>query len=168
LPHSGLVARISTVFWRDWTNSESRPWIAPDLPVSLSSEDYFAGRDPAMNKILKFPLPTSFGELLENGVSAGADINTIVRLFYQRKTDAQWADEQTQQPMQRLGEVLLSKGSYPAALAVFEMNGSIDPKTLTPAIDSVTTAQKVHPNDPGLSELLKSLRAFRERIAKTD
>jgi hypothetical protein len=57
LPQNGLVARISTVYWHDWTNNESRPWIAPDIPVGLSSKEYFAGQDTAMSKVLEFPIP---------------------------------------------------------------------------------------------------------------
>jgi hypothetical protein len=69
--------------------------------------------------------------------------------------------------MQHFAEFLLRKGSYPTALAVFQMNASVDPKSLSAAIDSVETAQKAHPNDAGLSELLKKLKAFGERIAAT-
>jgi hypothetical protein len=40
LPNSGLIARISTIYWRDWTPNEARSWIAPDISVAVSSAGY--------------------------------------------------------------------------------------------------------------------------------
>jgi hypothetical protein len=119
-----------------------------------------------MSKILEFPLQSSFGDLLENVVSSGADPNTVLRLCYQRKTDPLWAQEQPEQPMRHLAEVLLKRELYPMALSVFKINASIDPKSLPPAIESVEAARKVRPNDPKLDELFKSLRAFAAGLVK--
>ena len=49
LPYSGLMAFISTRnhYSSDWT--DARIWIAPQVPVSLSSHDYFANRDPVFD-----------------------------------------------------------------------------------------------------------------------
>ncbi len=34
----------------DWT--DARIWIAPDVPVALSSADYFANRDPVFDAVV--------------------------------------------------------------------------------------------------------------------
>jgi hypothetical protein len=53
LPVSGTRANIS---WRwhqygQWV--DMRPWIAPQIPAELTSDDYFNGRDPALDAILQ-------------------------------------------------------------------------------------------------------------------
>jgi hypothetical protein len=157
LPHSGLIARISTIYWRDSTPDESRPWIAPDIPAPISSTDYFAGRDPAMEAILHFPLQLSFGDVLENVVRAGGGIESIVRLYYLHKTDPASADQPTEQAMQRLGAQLLSTRSYREALLVFELNFRDYPSSLSGAMKAVQKAQSSDPNDNSLADLARKL-----------
>jgi hypothetical protein len=51
LPHSGLMGLASTQFHQDSSAEDHRIWIAPHVPTSLSSEDYFSGKDPALAAI---------------------------------------------------------------------------------------------------------------------
>ncbi len=51
LPYTGLNMSISTRNWQDSFPGDRRRWIAPDVPVELSSADYFANRDPALEAI---------------------------------------------------------------------------------------------------------------------
>jgi len=163
LPNSGLIARISTVYWRDWTPDESRPSIAPDISTPLSSADYFAGRDPAMDAILQFPKPTDLGAVLENLLSMGAGLNTIERLYYQHKTDPVWADESTEQPMQRVGADLLSRRSYKDALTIFEINFMDYPGSLSGALEAAHAAQALNPGDAGVNNLAAALEHLKRR-----
>ncbi len=48
LPWSGLQMSIANRFWQDSFPGDHRPWIPPHIPVTLSSEDYFANHDPVM------------------------------------------------------------------------------------------------------------------------
>jgi len=164
LPNSGLIARISTVYWRDWTSDESRHWIAPDLPVAVSAADYFRGRDPVADAILGFPTTlTAFGDLLDSIVRKGADIGTIVRLYYQHKTDALWAEKSTEQPMQQVGALLISRKSYRAALVVFQINAKDYPNSLPSAIGTVKKASAGNPHDQDLLDLLMKLQSMNGR-----
>jgi tetratricopeptide (TPR) repeat protein len=52
LPYSRVRGSISNRYWQDSDPDDQRPWIAPDVPVTLSSDDYFDGRDPALAAIL--------------------------------------------------------------------------------------------------------------------
>jgi tetratricopeptide (TPR) repeat protein len=54
LPFSGVRGSLSTRYWQDSDPGDERVWIAPDLPVELTAEDYFAGRDPALAAVLNF------------------------------------------------------------------------------------------------------------------
>lgn len=49
LPHSGVSGSISSQYYQASTPQDHRIWTAPDVPVGLSSGDYFAGRDPVLD-----------------------------------------------------------------------------------------------------------------------
>jgi hypothetical protein len=51
LPYSGLRMTISTRYHQT-DDQDQRMWIAPKIPVELSSEDYFANRDPVLDAVL--------------------------------------------------------------------------------------------------------------------
>ena len=53
LPYSGLMGLISTQFHQTSKAEDYRKWIAPHIPVGLSSADYFTGNDKALNTIME-------------------------------------------------------------------------------------------------------------------
>lgn len=53
LPYSRVRGSISTRYWQDSDPGDRRPWIAPRIPVTLSSTDYFANRDPVLEAVLQ-------------------------------------------------------------------------------------------------------------------
>ena len=59
LPNSRLDVEISSRFWQLSTPDDHRPWIEPQIPVTLSSQDYFSQRDPMLEAILKVSPVTS-------------------------------------------------------------------------------------------------------------
>lgn len=153
LPNSGLIARISTVYWRDWTPDESRPWIAPDIPVSVSSNDYFHGRDKAMEAVLAFPARPAMNDFLADAVRAGADGRSIFRLYYQWKTDSLLEPTSTRPALQRAGEAFLAKGDYSGAKLSFAINVHDDPSSLDEALRAVRSARGTRPESNELREL---------------
>lgn len=52
LPNSGLIVNYSVKFFQ--TVSGNPPSVIPEVLVELSAEDYLAGRDPVLEKILAF------------------------------------------------------------------------------------------------------------------
>jgi tetratricopeptide (TPR) repeat protein len=52
LPYSGLEMTISTRYHQT-DDQDQRTWIAPKIPVELSSLDYFANRDPMLDAVLE-------------------------------------------------------------------------------------------------------------------
>lgn len=52
LPYSRLRGSISNRFWQDSLPWDERPWIEPDLKVELTAEEYFAGVDPVLERVL--------------------------------------------------------------------------------------------------------------------
>lgn len=53
LPYSELMGLISTQFHQTSKAEDNRKWIAPHIPVSSSSSDYFNGTDKAMDIIME-------------------------------------------------------------------------------------------------------------------
>lgn len=53
LPYSGLQGEVAAVVWNLSSPRDGRPWIAPDVPVALTAEHYFANRDPVLETILR-------------------------------------------------------------------------------------------------------------------
>src|SRR5262249_116994 len=53
LPASGVTAEIATVYWQKSTPDDPRITTDPQVPVPLSSADFFAGRDPVLAAALK-------------------------------------------------------------------------------------------------------------------
>ena len=51
LPNSGLTLSISTRFHQG-NPADPWLWIAPEIPVALSADDYFANRDPVLKAVL--------------------------------------------------------------------------------------------------------------------
>jgi hypothetical protein len=57
LPYSGLMVNISNRMHMNSDWEDKRPWIAPHLAAPLSSADFFAGRDPALQAITTVAKP---------------------------------------------------------------------------------------------------------------
>jgi hypothetical protein len=53
LPATGWTAHIAGVYWEKSTPDDSRLAIVPEIPVELSSEDFFADRDPVLSTALR-------------------------------------------------------------------------------------------------------------------
>ena len=53
LPYSGTLGIISSQFHQPSKAEDHRIWVAPHVPVSLSSQEYFSGQDPAMEAIFE-------------------------------------------------------------------------------------------------------------------
>jgi tetratricopeptide (TPR) repeat protein len=53
LPYSGLTGAVSGVRWQLSHPWDKRNSVAPDVPVAMSSTDYFAGRDPVMAVVMR-------------------------------------------------------------------------------------------------------------------
>jgi hypothetical protein len=53
LPFSGVPAAISSRYHQIYDHIDQRMWIAPTVPVTLSSKTYFSNQDPALESIFR-------------------------------------------------------------------------------------------------------------------
>jgi hypothetical protein len=164
---TGLIRRrhqlLSTVYWRDWTVNESRPWIAPDIAAADSSRDYFAGKDASLEAVLRFPREASFGAVLMNVARAGGSSESVMSLYYRQKTDARFARESTRDALQRLGVYFVSRKSYKEALLAFQLNARDYPDSVADALRQVGEARSRDPQDQSLADLAKKLEGLEGR-----
>jgi hypothetical protein len=55
LPSSKITISLSSLWWQDMGPLDTRVWTEPEVRAELSSEDYAAGRDPALEAALARP-----------------------------------------------------------------------------------------------------------------
>ncbi len=114
LPHSRLTARISSVYWRDWSVDEKRPWVAPDIYVKLSSADYAANRDPVLDKIISYKAPeTLSGQLKEKIEMSG--IEAAVSHYYKFRYSPRTAHIKAEEALIKVGDYLMDQGEFKEA-----------------------------------------------------
>jgi hypothetical protein len=53
LPYSGITGTVASRYFQDSDPLDDRTWIAPDIPVRMSSGDYFGGKDPVLDAALE-------------------------------------------------------------------------------------------------------------------
>lgn len=53
LPNSRVWVNASTLAWQGTFAFDHRPYIEPDMPVALTSEEYREGRDPVLEKVIE-------------------------------------------------------------------------------------------------------------------
>lgn len=120
LPNSGLTLRTSTVYWREWTAFEDRPFFL-NLPVGLSSKDYLAGRDPVLQTSLEYRPPADLtSNLIETDRLGG--INQALFLLSRVKLDPATAEMSTEDAVNAFGYALLEQERPAHAAAIFTIN----------------------------------------------
>ncbi|HKQ57378.1 MAG TPA: hypothetical protein VJY35_05885 [Candidatus Eisenbacteria bacterium] len=71
LPNARVTLRVSTLWWQYWDPRETRPWIAPEVAAPLTVAAYRAGRDPALEAIVRYTPGPSLADRVEPMLAAG-------------------------------------------------------------------------------------------------
>ena len=82
LANSGLTLRVSTIFWHSWLADDFRDAINPDIPAPLTSDDWFHGRDPALDAALQYQAAPGLAARIDAQFRLGNSQNAV--LLYQR------------------------------------------------------------------------------------
>jgi len=53
LPYSGVMASAAMTYWQSPVSYDDRGWIAPDIYVPFTSQEYAEGQDPVMKKLIE-------------------------------------------------------------------------------------------------------------------
>ena len=176
LPKSKLTARISSVYWRDWSVDENRPWVAPDIKVGLSSEEYAANRDPVLDEIISYKAPeTLSGQLKEKIEMSG--IEAAVFHYYKFRYSLRTSRIKAEEDLIKVGDYLLGKGEFKEAGYIYLMCVSdypdsfkahlglgkvyINQKKKNQAIETLEKALMLNPENRKAEELLERAQALK-------
>lgn len=173
LPNSKLVIQASTLWWQDLDPRDRRPWTAPEIAAELSSQDYMANVDPAMNAILNFRPGESLAELIDEA-STSANIETFIKKFRAYKSDPAHHYVETESAINQLGYTLMGRSRVDAAIEVFKLNVEDYPRSAN-VYDSLAEAylnrgdkelairfyEKAVATDPHFASSLEALRKLK-------
>jgi hypothetical protein len=121
LPRSGLEIRYSAWFYQRSDPADHRPAILPDVPISITSEDFRRARDPAIEAIERYSSRVPIADVLrpvlekETAEVAIAQYRRIVR-----EEPLRYARSALQ--LTTLGEKLLAEKRVADAVAILELS----------------------------------------------
>ena len=128
LPQSGLALQVSKYFWTNSMPWDRRAMIQPQIPVTTSSADYFAGRDPVYEAAVALEGYKSFLDVMREASSGGlAKARAAYRDFHKRFPVS--FGETREREINYLGYVLLSEGKVDEAIVLFRMNTELFPES---------------------------------------
>ncbi|MFO7979538.1 MAG: tetratricopeptide repeat protein [Candidatus Aminicenantes bacterium] len=118
LPHCRLTARISSVYWRDWSVDEKRPWVAPDIKVGLSSEEYAANQDPVLDTIISYKAPETLYRQLKEKIEMSG-IEAAVFHYYKFRYSPRTSHIKAEKDLIKVGDYLMDQGEFKEAGYVY-------------------------------------------------
>lgn len=54
IPNTGIEIRLSSIYWQNSFVLDLRTSTEPDIATNINSQDYFSGKDPALDAIIKY------------------------------------------------------------------------------------------------------------------
>jgi Peptidase family S41 len=129
LPHSRLTIYYSNAFNQRGLQGDDGPWFAPMIAAELTSEDYRANRDPAMEAILNYkPRSPLADTMLEIFLKQGMD--AAIRHYREFKTDPMNAYVDTVWQLLQIGRRLRNVHKrLPDAIEIFKFNVAEHPRS---------------------------------------
>ena len=181
LPQSGLTLNVSKFFWTNAMPWDKRAAIQPQVPVTVSSKDYFAGRDPVYEAAVALQDYKSLPDLLREAAPGGiAKVRTAYREY--RKRYPEGFGETPERDINYLGYVLMSESSVDEAIVVFQLNAELFPESWNVwdslgeglmakgdkagAIANYEKSVKMNPENTGGKAMLRSLRGSDSEVVK--
>ena len=121
LPHSRIFVWHARLLVQDSDPGDYRAWLAPDVSAPLTSYQYFAGRDSALEAILAYqPLPP-LADTLDAAHRSGG-LASALSLYRTLAPRYRAAGRSTEADLNTLGYRLLGRRGLADAVAVFELN----------------------------------------------
>ncbi len=131
LPNSKTPVFLSWAWWQDKPQWQNEDWLAPDLAVDMSFEDYRTNHDPVLQAILD----------LDNKSFVANPVQRLEQLFMEKKMDVVQteAEKMVKDPRYRYvnfeddlnqaGYDFLGDEQYDAAVFVMQLNTKLYPKS---------------------------------------
>jgi hypothetical protein len=128
LPHSGLMIGYSSLYWQYSDPRDMRPWVPPGLAAELTSADYAANRDPALQAIFDYkPQPPLEDLMLE--VLLKENVEAAIKRYREFKADSLNAYANTQWSLRLVGRRLMNAHKrFDDAIEIFKLNVAEHPR----------------------------------------
>lgn len=173
LPNSKIAIQASTLWWQDMDPRDTRKWTAPQIAAELTSADYKANNDPAMNAILKFVPEKPLAEMLMSALAARGFPAALAQ-YRAFRQDPAHAYLETEAEVNRFGYELVRNNRTDEAIEIFKLNVEAYPNSANVydslaeaylskgdrnlAIKFYSKALEINPNYPSAIEALRQLK----------
>jgi tetratricopeptide (TPR) repeat protein len=129
LPHSGLTVGYSSLYWQYSDPRDTRPWVPPHLAAELTSADYAANHDPALQAILDYkPQPPLEDLMLE--VLLKENVEAAIKRYREFNADSLNAYANTQWSLRLVGRRLMNAHKrFDDAIEIFKLNLAERPRS---------------------------------------
>lgn len=128
LPNSGIVIRVSGLWWQNMDPRDRRPWTPPHIAAELTSEDYRAGIDPAMKAIMAYVPKKPLSDAMMEALQAN-DVEGAKKLFSEYRNDPANAYLTPEATVNTLGYRLMELKRLDQAIEVFKLNVEAFPQS---------------------------------------
>lgn len=128
LPNSGVTVRVSVYYWQDWPPWDTRQWTAPHLTAEMSSEDYRANVDPALNAVLNYAPRKRLGQVLDEALTEGG-VELAVKRFREFVAEPVNKYASTEDALLTAGQRLLNEKKNEQALVILKLNAEQNPNS---------------------------------------
>ena len=131
LPNSKTPVYLSFAWWQDKPQWENADWLAPDIPVALTFEDYRTNRDPVLEAILAtsgegfVPDPARHLQALVSRERLEDFLAEVERL----RADPRHSFFDFEAEVNRAGYAFLGRGDVDPALSVLRLNARLFPSS---------------------------------------
>lgn len=131
LPNSGTPVLLSFAWWQDKPQWENEPWLAPQLAVDISFEDYRSNRDPVLQACLDFSgkeaVLDPMGYLKDLFIAGKLD--QVEAEALKMMADPKYRYVNFESKINRAGYDLLNAKRFDQSLFVFGMNTRLYPNS---------------------------------------
>jgi tetratricopeptide (TPR) repeat protein len=131
LPKSKMPVYLSFAWWQDKPQWENADWLAPQVAVEMSFEDYRSNRDPVLDMALSFSghdmVLNPMGYL--RGLFAEQKMELLQSEAQKMVKDPRYRFVDFEGEINQSGYDLLSSSQVDAAIYVFQLNTQLYPKS---------------------------------------
>jgi tetratricopeptide (TPR) repeat protein len=131
LPKSKLPVFLSFAWWQDKPQWENDDWLAPQLVVETSFDDYRSNRDPVLEACLKFSDKDFVLDPMKHLRELFVDgkLDQVEAEAKRMVTDPRYRYVKFEQKINDGGYELLNSGQVESAIFVFQLNTKLFPKS---------------------------------------
>jgi tetratricopeptide (TPR) repeat protein len=131
LPNTKIPVFLSFAWWQDKPQWENAPWLAPYVAVDMSFNDYKTNKDPALQACLDFSgkeiILDPMGHLRD--LFYAGDMAALETEARKMTTDPRYRYVNFEDKINQSGYQLLNAEKSAEAVAVFELNTKLYPKS---------------------------------------